>query len=432
MSDLEVARDIYLFSVYTVRAQSDIELAIEKGFIEFTENVEWVGVAGLLDEVNGQEQDLPVILADSTSKPRSIMAWGIARKISVNGTRIQVRLEEVHEVPSRPLVERSLFSHSTNENISESDQRNHHIVYTPPFLEYEPATFILTWNPEKEVPLEDFEEIRKHLLDGATQTWNWTCRAVNKVKAGDRFLMLRQGDEPRGIVGSGWIRSDAWKTDDGSPYVDILWKYIVDLEKPLDPRSIVGADSFEGKKVHWKPTGSGIELRPEPVCEIVWQAWSERLIADGLLVEVSPMDSNLSDEESVRASFDSTESREDTASSIEGGLIPSWSTRRERDPNNRAQCLELYAPVCAVCDMNFLKEYGEIGRDFIHVHHERPLASSDADQGTVHVPARDMKPVCPNCHAMLHRGMNANQGEVRSIAELRAIREQAKNAGKGS
>ncbi len=36
-----------------------------------------------------------------------------------------------------------------------------------------------------------------------------------------------------------------------------------------------------------------------------------------------------------------------------------------------------------------------------------------------------MKPVCPNCHAMLHRGLNAARGEVRSIAELKALRAAA-------
>jgi hypothetical protein len=354
MSDLEVARDIYLFSVYSARDHGDIELAIEKGFIEFTENVEWGAVAELLDNVRQQEADLAVILADSTSEPLSIMAWGIVRKISVNGTQIRVRLEEVQAVPSRPIVEWSLLSHSTKENISKGDQRNHHIVITPKFLEYEPepATFILTWNPKGQVPMKDFEATR--------------------------------------------------------------------------------ADSFDGKPVHWEPAGSGIELKPEPVCEIVWRAWKERLIADGLLVKESPIDSNLSVEESVRASSESTESREDIASSIEGRLIESWSTRRERDPNNRARCLELHGRVCAVCDMCFLKDYGEIGRDFIHVHHERPLGASDDKTGNLQDPENAMKPVCPNCHPMLHRGMDARKGEVRSITDLRAIRARAKSLNLGN
>jgi 5-methylcytosine-specific restriction protein A len=45
--------------------------------------------------------------------------------------------------------------------------------------------------------------------------------------------------------------------------------------------------------------------------------------------------------------------------------------------------------------------YGDIGRDFIHVHHEVELASIGAEY--VIDPINDLKPVCPNCHAMLHR-----------------------------
>jgi 5-methylcytosine-specific restriction protein A len=73
--------------------------------------------------------------------------------------------------------------------------------------------------------------------------------------------------------------------------------------------------------------------------------------------------------------------------------------------------------------MDFLSEYGEIGRGFIHVHHECPLANSDDSNGMATDPINDMKPVCPNCLAMLHIGLDARKGEVRTIEELRKIRE---------
>lgn len=38
-------------------------------------------------------------------------------------------------------------------------------------------------------------------------------------------------------------------------------------------------------------------------------------------------------------------------------------------------------------------------------------------------PETDLIPVCPNCHAMLHRGKNGN---VLSIDELKAIIEESK------
>ena len=50
--------------------------------------------------------------------------------------------------------------------------------------------------------------------------------------------------------------------------------------------------------------------------------------------------------------------------------------------------------------MSFSEVYGEIGEGFIHVHHKKPLAAMRTDY-TID-PRKDLTPVCPNCHAMLH------------------------------
>ncbi len=48
-----------------------------------------------------------------------------------------------------------------------------------------------------------------------------------------------------------------------------------------------------------------------------------------------------------------------------------------------------------------MKFYGQIGEGFIHVHHLKPL--SEIGQEYEVDPIEDLRPVCPNCHAMLHR-----------------------------
>lgn len=54
---------------------------------------------------------------------------------------------------------------------------------------------------------------------------------------------------------------------------------------------------------------------------------------------------------------------------------------------------------CTACGLDFAKHYGEIGIGFIHVHHLRPLA-----EGARQVdPIADLRPLCPNCHAMVHQ-----------------------------
>ena len=73
----------------------------------------------------------------------------------------------------------------------------------------------------------------------------------------------------------------------------------------------------------------------------------------------------------------------------------------ERNPAARAECIEHYGSRCYICDFDFFKVYGEIGRDFIHVHHLTPFGAAADPRLTD--PITDLRPVCANCHAMLHR-----------------------------
>ncbi|RHW38191.1 HNH endonuclease [Neobacillus notoginsengisoli] len=86
----------------------------------------------------------------------------------------------------------------------------------------------------------------------------------------------------------------------------------------------------------------------------------------------------------------------------------------ERNPLARKQCIDYYGIQCQICDFNFEKKYGEVGKDFIHVHHIVPLHEIQGDYKVD--PKKDLIPVCPNCHAMLHRKEN---GVYLSVGQLR-------------
>ena len=60
---------------------------------------------------------------------------------------------------------------------------------------------------------------------------------------------------------------------------------------------------------------------------------------------------------------------------------------------------------CFVCGFNFKSAYGNAGDGFIHVHHLKPL--SEADEEYELDPVKDLRPVCPNCHAVIHRKIPA-------------------------
>lgn len=73
----------------------------------------------------------------------------------------------------------------------------------------------------------------------------------------------------------------------------------------------------------------------------------------------------------------------------------------ERNPTARKKCLEHYGFQCAVCDFSFEEFYGSIGVGYIQVHHLIPVANIRESYQID--PIKDLRPICPNCHAMLHK-----------------------------
>lgn len=86
---------------------------------------------------------------------------------------------------------------------------------------------------------------------------------------------------------------------------------------------------------------------------------------------------------------------------VEGAVSKVRINAYERNPVARRICIEHFGCACVICNFSFEAKYGEIGQGFIHVHHLKELASIGKEY---HVdPVKDLRPVCPNCHAMLHR-----------------------------
>lgn len=100
-------------------------------------------------------------------------------------------------------------------------------------------------------------------------------------------------------------------------------------------------------------------------------------------------------------SFDSPEEIPPATTHLEGRVRQVLVNAYERNSAARAACLAHYGHACSVCGFDFAKAYGPIGKEFIHVHHLKEIASI-AEEYEVD-PIQDLRPVCPNCHAMLHR-----------------------------
>src|SRR5690606_8039059 len=79
----------------------------------------------------------------------------------------------------------------------------------------------------------------------------------------------------------------------------------------------------------------------------------------------------------------------------EGSRFSVLSTAIERNPIARKKCIDHFGCKCFVCNFEFKRAYGELGGDYIHVHHKTDLSSRDGEHEVD--PVRDLVPLCPNC-----------------------------------
>lgn len=89
---------------------------------------------------------------------------------------------------------------------------------------------------------------------------------------------------------------------------------------------------------------------------------------------------------------------------VEGAILQERDREiHKRNPKLRELCIAHYGNEyrCLICEMNFVERYGEIGKEFIEVHHLNPISETDGEHEVN--PSTDLIPLCSNCHSMIHR-----------------------------
>ena len=107
---------------------------------------------------------------------------------------------------------------------------------------------------------------------------------------------------------------------------------------------------------------------------------------------------------------------------LEGAVVSRLVNARERNSDARAACLDYWGTTCVACEVDCSTIYGVDPSRFVHVHHLQPLSSLSTPTATD--PKADLRPVCPNCHTVLHMTT-----PPMSIAALRARMRQLRGAG---
>ena len=259
--------------------------------------------------------------------------------------------------------------------------------------------YLLTWNPNT-FEWNNFHGDLKEFQNNGYLEGRWSTGNTKRIKKGDRLFMLRQGEEPRGIIASGYATSDGFsdkhwgKPKSMSNYVKYRLDVLVDYK---DENQILSRTTLMENlsDVHWDTPASGMSVPSEALArlETLWSA-----------INAPP-----------RETTPLTEELDGNTKYHEGAMRTVQVNAYERDRKARDACIKHWGARCSVCDFSFEEKYGSLGHQFIHVHHIVPLSSIKKRYKVD--PIKDLCPVCPNCHSMIHK----DQSRPLSVSELRSI-----------
>ncbi len=249
-------------------------------------------------------------------------------------------------------------------------------------------TYLLAWKPIRS-EWDDLPETSKAVKEGRSDPIRWSCGKSKRPQKGDRVFLIKLGKKPKGIIGSGYIVRGSYEDThwdyeraskgETSNFVKVKLDTLLnpDIEPILD-RELLDEQSFS--EMHWDTQMSGVHI-PESVAAELEILWSN-----------------------FRNSIDFTfpEEVDQIQEEIYEGAVRKVTVNAyERNPEARRQCISHYGARCSICGFDFFEVYGEVGKDFVHVHHLKQI--SEVGETYKIDPINDLRPICPNCHAILHK-----------------------------
>ncbi len=259
-------------------------------------------------------------------------------------------------------------------------------------------TFLFAWNPDNWV-WKDLEQNIEELNNTGKLTLKWSCISHTKVRPGDRAFLVRLGIAPKGIIGSGTVISEPFLSPHWGEKNKDVPRVLIEFDILLDANneSVLPLDYIKNKipSQNWTPQSSGISIKNE-VIDALEKEWFDFLSTNN--TRLNPFSDTIDNSKKF----------------IEGSATQVTQTRYERNIYARNECLKHYGYTCSVCGFNFEKFYGNLGYKFIHVHHLTEIANIRKAYEVN--PIEDLRPVCPNCHAMLHK-----QNPALTIEELKEL-----------
>lgn len=268
-------------------------------------------------------------------------------------------------------------------------------------------TYLLAWN-SKRWQWKDLPEFSDLVKDGKFEITRWSCGNCKRLQEGDRIFLIRLGEEPKGIIASGTITKGSY--EDGhwdeskrlkgkkSFFVHVQFDTLLNPEMDnILNRRLLDIPPFS--QMHWDTQMSGIQI-PDNIAEELEKVWKKYSIIESFFFFPEEVDEN--------------------QPFYEGAVNQIYVNAYERNLQARKKCIDHYGPICYVCGFDFCKFYGIVGKEYIHVHHLKEL--SEIGYKYKIDPIKDLRPICPNCHAIIHR-----RNPPYTIKEIQEFITQAKN-----
>lgn len=265
--------------------------------------------------------------------------------------------------------------------------------------------YVLTWNPTRwHISDEELEADAAITAQGLTVSSQWSTGNRNsEIEPGDTVVLYRQ-DSDRGIVAYGVATSYIFQEThfenefDIGNYVKISWKSCVTVEDRLPIEEL----QRHAPNTFWERLqASGVKVHDDDISGLhaLLSEWHK---------DVLDQSKNLGGDEAGVLS--------DAPEGLPEGSVKSVKVNKyERNPSARKKCIAHHGAVCAVCRIDFGAQYGGVASGYIHVHHVVPISS--IKKTYLLDPIKDLVPVCPNCHAVIHHGVKT----PRTIQEVRSL-----------
>jgi 5-methylcytosine-specific restriction enzyme A len=146
------------------------------------------------------------------------------------------------------------------------------------------AAYLLTWNP-KRWSWDDLEEDANAREEGRPVEMRWSCGRNKHIEPGSRVFLLRQGLDPRGIIGSGIALSGSelhehWDVEraeqgDQALFINVGFERLLNPEMGDEPLGLSELQRDELSEINWNTRSSGISIKSG--IEELERLWSKHL-----------------------------------------------------------------------------------------------------------------------------------------------------------